>query len=63
MSSYAEIRRVRSAMSAAADHDVRRLIQSINERRPKCVERIVDPGDASSHACQREAGRNIEPSV
>jgi hypothetical protein len=44
MNSYDEVRRVRSAMSAAAGHDVRALIAAINERRPMAVSRIVDPG-------------------
>jgi len=44
MSSYSEVRRVRAAMSEAAVHDVRRLIAAINQRRPRSVERIIDPG-------------------
>ncbi len=44
MSSYSEVRRVRAAMSEAADHDVRRLIAAINQRRPQSVKRIIDPG-------------------
>jgi hypothetical protein len=44
MNSYSEVRRVRAAMSQAVDHDVRRLIAAINERRPRSVERIIDPG-------------------
>jgi len=44
MDSYSEVRRVRSAMSKAAGHDVRSLIAKINERRPQSVARIIDPG-------------------
>ena len=44
MNSYNEVRRVRAAMSEAASHDVRRLIASINERRPLSPARIIDPG-------------------
>lgn len=44
MNSYTEVRRVRSAMSAAVGHDVRALIAKINERRAMAASRIVDPG-------------------
>lgn len=44
MNSYSEVRRVRSAMSDAAGHDIRVLIAKINERRPQAVARIIDPG-------------------
>jgi len=44
MNSYSEVRRVRAAMSEAAGHDVRRLIATINQRRPQSVARIIDPG-------------------
>ncbi len=44
MNSYNEVRRVRTAMSEAVDHDVRRLITAINQRRPQSVKRIIDPG-------------------
>ncbi len=47
MDSYSEVRRVRTAMSEAAGHDVRRLIATINKRRPQSAARIIDPGTAA----------------
>jgi hypothetical protein len=47
MDSYSEVRRVRAAMSAAAGHDVRRLIATINQRRPNVAARMIDPGTES----------------
>lgn len=44
MDSYSEVRRVRHAMSAAAGHDIRKLIAMINERRSEVADRIIDPG-------------------
>jgi len=44
MNAYSEVRRVRAAMSAAAGHDVRRLIATINQRRSQSEARIIDPG-------------------
>ncbi|QDU87089.1 hypothetical protein Pla175_04440 [Pirellulimonas nuda] len=44
MNSYSEVRRVRHAMSAAAGHDIRRLIAEINARRSEASHRIIDPG-------------------
>jgi len=44
MDSYSEIRRVRRAMSAAAGHDIRKLIATINKRRSEIAHRIIDPG-------------------
>ena len=44
MDSYSEVRRVRAAMSAAAGHDVRRLIATINQRRKDAAARMIDPG-------------------
>lgn len=44
MDSYSEVRRVRHAMSAAAGHDIRKLISMINERRSEVTDRIIDPG-------------------
>lgn len=44
MDSYSEVRRVRHAMSAAAGHDIRKLIAMINERRQNVAHRIIDPG-------------------
>lgn len=49
MNSYSEVRRVRSAMSEAAGHDVRRLIEAINQRRPWAAARIIDPGTQAEH--------------
>jgi len=47
MDSYSEVRRLRTEMSKAAGHDVRRLIESINQRRPNSANRIIDPGSAA----------------
>ena len=44
MDSYSEVRRVRQAMSAAAGHDIRKLIALINERRSEVAHRIIAPG-------------------
>ena len=44
MDSYSEVRRVRHEMSAAAGHDIRRLIAMINERRAEVAHRIIDHG-------------------
>ncbi|NOY40796.1 MAG: hypothetical protein GXP26_03025 [Planctomycetes bacterium] len=54
MDSYSEVRRVRTAMSKAAGHDIRCLIAKINERRPQAAGRIVDPGTKAeqSNACR-----------
>jgi hypothetical protein len=58
MNSYSEVRRVRSAMSAAVGHDVRALIAKINERRAKVESRIVDPGSEAEQtvAVERRNG-------
>lgn len=42
MDCYSEVRRVRHAVSAAAEHDIRRLIATINERRSEVAHRIID---------------------
>lgn len=47
MNSLSEVRRVRSAMSEAVGHDIRALIAKINESRPQCSSRIIDPGTAA----------------
>ena len=59
MNSYSEVRRVRAAMSEAAGHDVRRLIATINERRPQSAARIIDPGTDAEQcdAPERPAAR------
>ena len=44
MDSYTEVRRARERMSQAAGHDIRKLIASINERRPAVASRIINPG-------------------
>lgn len=44
MDSYSEVRRVRRQMSEAAEHDIRKLIATINERRETVASRIIDPG-------------------
>ena len=44
MNSYSEVRRVRHAMSAAAGHDIRKLIAIINEHRLEVSHRIINPG-------------------
>lgn len=46
-SNYDEIRRVRHEMSAAAGHDVRKLIASINELRIKPADKIISPGETA----------------
>ncbi len=44
MDSYSEVRRVRQRMSEDAQHDIRKLIATINERRDSVASRIIDPG-------------------
>ena len=44
MDSYSEVRRVRKAMSEAAQHDVRKLAAMFNARRTESADRIIDPG-------------------
>ena len=44
MDSYTEVRRVREQMSRQAEHDIRKLITSINQRRSEVEARIIDPG-------------------
>ncbi len=53
MDSYREVRRVRHAMSAAAGHDIRKLIAMINERRPDVADRIIDPGTKAEQCDER----------
>ena len=45
-SNYDEIRRVRHEMSAAADHDVHKLIAAINQLREQHAKKIIAPGKA-----------------
>ena len=61
MNSYSEVRRVRAAMSKEAGHDVRRLIATINERRPQSAARIIDPGTEAERceAAERPADRVV----
>ena len=56
MDSYSEVRRVRHAMSAAAGHDIRKLIAMINERRPEVAHRIIDPGTKAEQCDATEPG-------
>ena len=69
MNSYSEVRRVRSVMSEAAGHDVRRLIATINERRPQSASRIIDPGtkaeqcDAPEQPAARSANGESIPAA
>lgn len=64
MDSYSEVRRVRHAMSAAAGHDIRKLIAMINERRPEVAHRIIDPGteaeQCDAHGAVDSAVSNTE---
>lgn len=55
MNNYQELRKVRTAMSEAVNHDIRALIAKINERRPQAVTRIIDPGTEAEqcHATAR----------
>ena len=55
MDSYSEVRRVRTAMSEAAGHDIRELIAMINQRRPEVVARIIDPGTTAEQCDARGA--------
>ena len=55
MNSYSEVRRVRRAMSAAVGHDIRKLIEMINERRSEVAHRIIDPGTKAEQCDAREA--------
>ena len=59
MDSYNEVRRVRSAMSDAAGHDIRALIAKINERRARVASRVIDPGTEAEqcHAPERPKTR------
>lgn len=43
-SNYDEIRRVRHEMSAKAGHDIRKLINKLNENRAEYADRIINPG-------------------
>ena len=63
MSSYSEVRRVRSAMSKEAGHDVRRLIAMINERRSRSTGPLIDPGTAAERcdAPDVETKRRVSP--
>lgn len=54
MDSYSEVRRVRQQMSQDADHDVRKLIATINERRDSAASRIIDPGTKAEQCDARE---------
>ncbi len=58
MDSYSEVRRVRHAMSAAAGHDVRKLIAMINERRSEVAHRIIDPGTKAEQCDAHGAADN-----
>jgi len=62
MNSHSEVRRVRTAMSEAAGHDVRRLIAAINKRRPQSAARMIDPGTEAEqcHAPERPAARSAD---
>ncbi len=66
MDSYSEVRRVRHKMSAAAGHDIRKLIAMINERRAEVVHRIIDPGtkaeQCDAHGAADSAVSNGESS-
>ena len=50
MSSLSEVRKVRNAMSAAAGHDVRKLIAQLNAGREEVRARIISPG-ARAESC------------
>ena len=53
MDSYSEVRRVRHEMSAAAGHDIRKLMAVINERRAEAAHRIIDPGTKAEQCDER----------
>ena len=61
MNSYSEVRRVRSAMSEAAGHDIRRLIAKINEHRSHSAGRIIDPGTRAEQCDARRVGDGASP--
>ena len=54
MGSYSEVRRVRQQMSEAAEHDIRKLIATINERHDSIASRIIDPGTKAEQCDARE---------
>jgi len=54
MDSYNEVRRVRQRMSQDANHDIRKLIATINERRDSAASRIIDPGTKAEQCDARE---------
>ena len=58
-SNYSEIRRIRKEMSAAAGHDVRRLVDLLVPLRERYADRLVDHGQKAeqSDATERPAGR------
>jgi hypothetical protein len=60
MDSYSEVRRVRHALSAAAGHDIRKLIAMINERRSEVAHRIIDPG-TKAEQCDATEPPNTRP--
>ncbi len=52
-SNYDEIRRVRHEMSAAAGHDVHKLIAAINKLREQHADKIIAPGKAEPVRCTK----------
>lgn len=54
MDSYREVRRVREQMSQQAEHDIRKLITCINQRRSAVEARIIDPGTKAEQCSASE---------
>lgn len=56
LSNFAELRRIRSEMSAEAGHDVRRFIELLDEIRQKHKARIVNHGAAEHRSATPDPG-------
>ena len=55
LSNFAQLRRVRSEMSAEAGHDVRRFIELLGEIRQKHETRLINHGVAETHISMPES--------
>ncbi len=60
-SNFAELRRVRSEMSAEAGHDVRRFIELLDGVRAKYRDRLVDHGADAEQSVILESSRTSVP--
>lgn len=58
MDSYNEVRRVREQMSKSANHDIRKLIDTINSRWSDDAKHTIDPGTAAEQ-CDTRGGDRV----